>query len=217
MADNILAFCSYRSVDRARVQEITRRLAAAGIELWWDVWDIQPGESFVARINEGLHRSDVGLIFLSHHAQESPWVRSEIERLTQQAIEESKPLLLVMLDADAPVPELLRTRSRLDARDVDALIEAIYQRTQKPPVAPPRWTHRDRQCHIMVHEVAPHRLQVQATLDAQPLGAAQEVHSLALIFTFPTRTFCARRRRAVACLPQTASASANVTWCVSAR
>jgi len=175
MAANILAFCSYRSVDKARVQEITQRLVAAGIEPWWDTWDIQPGDSFVARINEGLHKSDVGLIFLSHRTQESPWVRSEIESLTRQAIEEKKPLFLVMLDADAPVPELLRTRSRLEARDVNALIEAIYQRVQKPSVAPPRWTHRDRQCHIMVHEVAPHRLQVQATLDARSLGAAQEV------------------------------------------
>jgi hypothetical protein len=54
MPDHPKVFCSYRSVDKARVQDIVEQLKAAGIDPWWDSWEINPGDNFVARIDEGL-------------------------------------------------------------------------------------------------------------------------------------------------------------------
>ena len=85
MPDHPRVFCSYRSVDKARVRAIAEQLAAAGIDPWWDGWEINPGDNFVARINEGLRTCAAGLIFLSRDTLASNWVQHEISTLICQA------------------------------------------------------------------------------------------------------------------------------------
>src|SRR5215831_1866377 len=137
MPDHPRVFCSYRSVDRARVQAIAAQLATAGIDPWLDGWEINPGDNFVARIDEGLRTCTAGLIFVSKATLDSNWVQREISALICQEIEDGKPLLLVMLDPDVPLPALLRPVHRLDATRIDTVIDAIYRvsdgRSQKPP------------------------------------------------------------------------------------
>ena len=179
MPDHPRVFCSYRSVDKARVQAIAEQLAAAGIDPWWDGWEINPGDNFVARINEGLHTCAAGLIFLSRDTLASNWVQHEISTLICQLIEDGKPLLLVMLDPDAPLPPLLRPLHRLDATQIDTLIDAIYHTaaggSQKPRLGPPRATRRERVFQITLQGAGPDALQVAARLDGEALGAAQQV------------------------------------------
>ena len=132
MAGNPKVFCSHRSVDKPRVKEIATKLAAAGIDPWVDQWEIQPGDDIVAKINDGLASYDVGLIFLSKTSLESDWVTAEANTLTYQRIEDGKRVIPVMIDADAPVPPLLRPQARLGLERIEELIAAIYGRTDKP-------------------------------------------------------------------------------------
>src|SRR5271166_3912672 len=44
-------FCSHRSVDKTRVRDIARKLREAGIDAWFDEWEIKPGEDIVAAMN----------------------------------------------------------------------------------------------------------------------------------------------------------------------
>jgi hypothetical protein len=134
MADSIKVFCSHSSADNPRVKAVAKRLAAAGIDPWVDQWEIAPGDDIVGKINEGLATSNVGLIFFSKETLEKRWVRAEVSNLTYQAIEDGKPVIPVMLDADAPVPELLRSRARIAGDDLEPLIDAIYGRSGEPRV-----------------------------------------------------------------------------------
>src|SRR5215471_15251306 len=179
MPDHPRVFCSYRSVDKARVQAIAAQLAAAGIDPWLDGWEISPGDNFVARIDEGLRTCTAGLIFLSKDTLDSNWVQREISALICQEIEDGKPLLLVMLDPDVPLPALLRPVHHLDATQIDALIDTIYKRvagsSKKPPLGPPRASRRERVFQIALQEAGPDALRVSATLDGAALGEAQQV------------------------------------------
>src|SRR5262249_55961348 len=179
MPDHPRVFCSYSSVDKPRVQAIVEQLEAAGIDPWWDGWEINPGDNFVARINEGLHTCAAGLIFFSKDTLASSWAQQEIHTLTLKAVEDGIPLFLVMLDPDARLPELLRAIHRLDATQIKALIDAIYNtvagRSQKPPLRPSRATSRERVFQIALQDAGPDALQVSAQLDGATLGAAQQV------------------------------------------
>lgn len=54
-------------------------LRAHGIDAWVDTWEIQPGDSLLTRIEEGIEDAGFFLPFLSPRSLERPWVRAEIE------------------------------------------------------------------------------------------------------------------------------------------
>ena len=48
-----VVFCSHRSVDKPRVREVARTLREAGIDAWFDEWEIKPGDDIVTKIVRG--------------------------------------------------------------------------------------------------------------------------------------------------------------------
>jgi hypothetical protein len=126
-------FLSYRSVDRDRVRAIAEALRKEGIDAWWDVWEIVPGENFVSKINEALGQYDCGVVFLSHASPDGPWQQDEIAILKAFAVKKNVPLIPVLLDADAEVPPILQPYASLLAHQVRELAEAIVNRTSNRP------------------------------------------------------------------------------------
>ncbi len=165
-------FCSHRSVDKPRVLEVAKLLAAKGIEPWVDQWEILPGDDFVQAINEGLAACDLGLIFLSKAAAEGKWVEAEINRLTQQAVEQGKRVIPVLLEADAPIPELLRTRVHIQVHETDRLIAAIRRESGKPEVQAEHPEHRVR---LTVRSGDPGYLKVACDIDGKPVAEEETV------------------------------------------
>ena len=116
---NPKAFCSHRSVDKPIVMEVFRKLREAGIDAWVDEWEILPGQDFVTKINQGLKECDVGLVFLSSASMDGKWQQAEISGLMAMMVNENKPLIPVLLDADVPVDPLLQSRSKLGLDQFD--------------------------------------------------------------------------------------------------
>ena len=193
IAENIpKVFCSHRSVDKPRVREIARKLREAGIDAWLDEWEIEPGDDVVAAINRGLASYDKGLIFLSREVEHGKWVQAEISTITLQAVEEGKPVIPVMLDPDTPVPPLLKQRCRLAHDQIDQLIEAIYGRTSKPPLGPPRTVAKQRSFVIHLSQPALGQITVRAELDSAPVAPNRPVN-LGADFHFSYQDFLEAR------------------------
>lgn len=59
MADvfNFDVFLSHSSKDKALVRPLTERLRVDGLRVWLDEWQIKPGDSILAKIEEGLEQS----------------------------------------------------------------------------------------------------------------------------------------------------------------
>ena len=76
-------------------------------------------------------------------------------------------------------PPLLRPLHRLDATQIDTLIDAIYHTaagdSQKPRLGPPRATRRERVFQITLQDAGSDALQVAARLDGEALDEAQQV------------------------------------------
>jgi tetratricopeptide (TPR) repeat protein len=174
VAGNPKVFCSHRSVDKPRVKEVAKKLADAGIEPWVDGWEILPGDSIVAKINEGLAKCDAGLIFLSKTSLGSNWVEAEADTLTYGRIEHGKRVIPVMIDPDAPVPPLLQPLARLGIDQIDQLIAALKGETGKPIVKPPQPRTRERTFRVVLRSAGQGVIAVQAELDGQAAAPEQE-------------------------------------------
>lgn len=70
-------FLSYSSRDAGAVHRIAQRLTGDGLRVWFDIWEIHPGDSIPAKIEEGLERSRTLILFMSANAFGSDWARLE--------------------------------------------------------------------------------------------------------------------------------------------
>jgi tetratricopeptide (TPR) repeat protein len=184
-------FCSHRSRDNERVRAIAAQLAAAGIDPWVDDWEIRPGDDIVRKINDGLAACDAGLLFVSSSTLESPWVSAEVSAMVYQRIQEGRCLIPVMIDADAPLPPLLKPYARLGAGQVEALVDAIYGRSSKPVVAAPRAQVRERSFRVALRSL-PEGLGIRTERDGEAVGP-EATARLGAGFSYSYRDFLTSR------------------------
>lgn len=95
-------FLSHNSHDKVDARLIATALAKRGAGVWFDEWNILPGESIAAGIESGLANSDVFLLVWSQRAAESGWVGAEVRAyLHRRVADASLRIVPVMLDETA--------------------------------------------------------------------------------------------------------------------
>jgi hypothetical protein len=70
-------FLSHSSKDKAVVRALAERLRKDGLRVWFDSWQIRPGDSIPAKIEAGLERSRVLVLCMSANAFGSDWAQLE--------------------------------------------------------------------------------------------------------------------------------------------
>jgi hypothetical protein len=70
-------FLSHSSKDKVIVRTIAERLRSDGLRVWFDDWEIRPGDSIPAKIEEGLEHSRVLVLCMSASAFGSEWAQLE--------------------------------------------------------------------------------------------------------------------------------------------
>jgi hypothetical protein len=107
-------FLSHSSADKPVVRELAERLKAAGLRVWFDDWNIRPGDHISTAIEEGLEHSAVLLFCMSAQAFGSDWVSLEghtaIFRDPQNLERRFVPLRL----DGAPIKAMLRGYAYID-------------------------------------------------------------------------------------------------------
>jgi tetratricopeptide (TPR) repeat protein len=173
MEDLMRVFVSHCSQDIEAVEALAAALRDRGFETWLDRWEIRSGDDLVARINAGLDAADAGLIVYSSVTAGSRWVAAESSYLIWAAIEEGKLLIPVMLDADAPVPPLVRPRLRRGIDEIDAIAEALRDRRAGPPPVRPASEGRTRQVTVALERTGEDGgVAVEVRLGDEVFGAA---------------------------------------------
>ncbi|MGO9515547.1 MAG: TIR domain-containing protein, partial [Candidatus Korobacteraceae bacterium] len=109
-------FLSYSSKDTTAVRSFAEGLRAAGLRVWYDEWEIQPGDSIPAKIEEGLERSRILALFMSANAFGSDWSRLESYTFRfRDPLNKERRFIPLRLDA-APIPGSLAQFSYVDCR-----------------------------------------------------------------------------------------------------
>ena len=72
---NYDVFLSQSSKDKPVVRALAERLKQDGLRLWFDEWEIKPGDNIPAKIEEGLEQSRVLVLCMSASAFGSDWAQ----------------------------------------------------------------------------------------------------------------------------------------------
>jgi len=136
------AFISYSHADRDVATRVAKELRSGGIEIWFDRWEILPGDSLIRKIfEEGLSGVDAFIVLLSRNSVESRWVQQELDVAFINKIEGVTRVIPVLID-DVQVPDHLRTLRWVNMnRGFDEAIRelqrALFQVYERPPIGQP--------------------------------------------------------------------------------
>ena len=72
-------FLSYALDDKVAAREIAKRLTEEGLDVWFDEWQIAPGDNLAKRIGRALDQADAMVVLVTPEAMKSKAVRGEIE------------------------------------------------------------------------------------------------------------------------------------------
>ena len=109
-------FLSDSSADKPVVRELAERLRTAGLRVWFDEWNIRPGDHIPTAIEEGLEHSAVLLFCMSAQAFGSDWALLESHTAVfRDPLNRDRRFLTLRLD-DAPIKPMLRSIAYLDWR-----------------------------------------------------------------------------------------------------
>ncbi len=134
-------FLSYGTDDRAMAEKIARSLSADGIDTWWAEWEIDSGESFRRKIDEGLTNCTHFMVLLTPDSITRPWVNEEIDAGFVRKVSATSRFIPVRYQlAVSKLPPLL---AGMLCREIDEdlvglneIVSEIYGLTRKPALGP---------------------------------------------------------------------------------
>src|SRR5947207_11668445 len=96
-------FLSHSSKDKAVVRAVAERLRGDGLRVWYQEWEIRPGDSIPAKVEEGLEHSRVLVLCMSAQAFGADWVQLEAGTFRfRDPLNKERRFIPLRLD-DAPI------------------------------------------------------------------------------------------------------------------
>ncbi len=121
-------FISHNKADTQFSIALAENLVKQGASVWFDQWEIRPGDSIIGGISQGLKKAEVFILVWSENAARSKWVGTEVRGMLRRRVEEeSLRIVPIMLD-ETPLPVLVAEYSGFqvdDKTDVSKIAEEI--------------------------------------------------------------------------------------------
>lgn len=127
-------FLSYAQGDRPVAEKVATALTRVGLRVWFDTWELAPGDSIAARIEEAVSSSDLLLVLLSRRSVESRWVRTELSAAFARELRDRAITVIPALIDDCDVPRELADRLFVDLRhDFEGAIRLLADQLGAAP------------------------------------------------------------------------------------
>lgn len=131
-------YLAHASEDKAMVRPIAEYLMANGIDVWFDEWEIDPGDSLRQKMEEGLGKMTHFMVVLTPASIEKPWVALEIDVGIVKRIGCESRMVPVVIDLDPKqLTPFLRTMlyfpiDPANEADLEALVDRLHDVSRKP-------------------------------------------------------------------------------------
>jgi predicted RNA-binding Zn-ribbon protein involved in translation (DUF1610 family) len=100
-------FISHNKKQKSLARLLAMALVENGENVWFDEWQLAPGESLVGGIEKGLGGANVFALIWSKEAAKSNWVGTELRAYLRRRVDdESLRVIPIMVD-DTPLPILV--------------------------------------------------------------------------------------------------------------
>ena len=142
-------YLAHASEDKDRVRPIAKYLMANGVDVWFDEWEIEPGDSLRQKMEEGLGAMTHFVVVLTETSITKPWVAKEIDvGLVQQVGGKSRFVPLVVDLDPAKLSPFLQAMLFLkidpaSEADLKGLVDRLHGVSRKPPLGDaPRYVQK---------------------------------------------------------------------------
>jgi len=125
-------FVSHNKADKATARALATLLVEQGIDVWFDEWEIEPGQSIVGGIEEGLTRSNVFVLVWSGNAQKSNWVGAELRAFIRKRIDDAGLRIIPLMADGTELPALVADYRGFDLSSGMKLEEVVAAMTGHP-------------------------------------------------------------------------------------
>ena len=89
------AFICHAREDKARVaRPLAKKLQSHGLEIWYDEFSLNVGDSLSGSIDYGLSISDYGIVILSKKFFQKKWTIHELDTLISKQVRKNKRIIL---------------------------------------------------------------------------------------------------------------------------
>jgi len=128
-------FLSHSSKDEKYINIVFNELQKSEIDVWYDKYQIEPGDSITDKINEGLDACDIGIICLSNNFlnASSGWTKTELNYFINRRMSDANKKFII-LNFDVPhneMPPLVQDYRYIDfqeERSINVLIDILRKR-----------------------------------------------------------------------------------------
>lgn len=114
-------FISYDSRDRNRfVKEFAEKLMSKAIDVWYDEWELEYGDSLV-RIFDEIVKCDIFISIISKYSVNSNWVKEECDSAFIAKIENriSKFIPVILMEEDLEIPNQFNHMLQCRIHDIE--------------------------------------------------------------------------------------------------
>jgi hypothetical protein len=125
-------FVSHNKADKTTARALATLLVEQGIDVWFDEWEIAPGQSIVGGIEEGLTKSDVFVLIWSDYAQKSNWVGAELRAFVRKRIDDAGLRIIPLMADGTALPTLVADYRGFDLSAGMSLEEVVAEMTGHP-------------------------------------------------------------------------------------
>jgi len=137
-----IVFLCHGSEDKLFVRKLANDLTNRGLKVFFDEWEIGPGDSIREKIDSGLAECTHFVVILTQTSINKPWVNKEIDAAFVQHVEESVVFIPIRLNLSVEsLPPLLRAKHSPSFDEYDAnfenLVSSIYGISNRPPAGNP--------------------------------------------------------------------------------
>jgi hypothetical protein len=143
-----LVYLAHASEDKAIMRPLAHRLLKEGVDVWYDEWEIGPGDSLRRKMDDGLGRCTHFMVLLTETSLRKPWVAEEIDAGFVRKVEGSAKFIPIRHELSiAALPPLMRGMlspevSPDNEPSMQALVANILGLSAKPPLGAPRYVRR---------------------------------------------------------------------------
>jgi len=101
------AFISYSTRDKDHASKFFTELQNRQFKCWQDIHEIDVGELFPEKIEQGIKKSRYLLVWLSPHSIQSNWVQRELDLMYSRELDEQTPSIIPIKGGDYKIPDYL--------------------------------------------------------------------------------------------------------------
>lgn len=103
----MLVFISHNKADKATARLLATALVEMGVGVWFDEWNLKPGDSIIGGIEDGLTQCDVFILIWGTDAQKSNWVGTELRSIVRRRVDDQTLRIVPIIVDETPLPALV--------------------------------------------------------------------------------------------------------------